>query len=178
VTGAVLSLLLSRLIYTPFLKRGTKQFAMVIVTVAMAIIIKNLVQVAAGAGFYGYALPPQRSIHILGMIFSPRQLLIIAFAVTTMTGLHLLFKFTRLGKAMRATSDDAALARSSGVPTGRIVAAAWLLSGMLAGFAGVALAMDLGTFDFNTGSTFLLVIVAAAVFGSVGEPYGRWSEPW
>ena len=172
LAGAVLSLLLSRLIYAPFLRKGTKQAAMVIVTVAMAIIIKNVVQIAAGPGFYGYALPPQPSIHILGMIFSPRQLLIIGFAVATMLGLHLLFKFTRLGKAMRATSDDAALARTCGVPTSRIVGAAWLLSGMLAGFAGVALAMDLGTFDFNTGGAFLLVIVAAAVFGSVGEPYG------
>jgi len=32
--------------------------------------------------------------------------------------------------------------------------------------------MDLGTFDSNTGGNFLLIIVAAAVFGSVGEPYG------
>ena len=53
-----------------------------------------------------------------------------------------------------------------------MISAAWLLSGLLAGFGGVALAMDLGTFDQNTGGSFLLVIVAAAVFGSVGEPYG------
>jgi branched-chain amino acid transport system permease protein/neutral amino acid transport system permease protein len=73
---------------------------------------------------------------------------------------------------MRATSDDPALARSVGIPTSRVVGAAWLLSGLLAGLAGVALAMDLGTFDSNTGGSFLLIIVAAAVFGSVGEPYG------
>ncbi len=53
-----------------------------------------------------------------------------------------------------------------------MVSAAWLLSGLLAGLAGVALAMDLGTFDSTTGGSFLLIIVAAAVFGSVGEPYG------
>ena len=57
-------------------------------------------------------------------------------------------------------------------PHYRVVGAAWLLSGLLAGLAGVALAMDLGTFDFNIGGSFLLIIVAAAVFGSVGEPYG------
>ena len=73
---------------------------------------------------------------------------------------------------MRATSDDAELARSCRHPDDRVVSAAWLLSGLLAGLAGVALAMDLGTFDSNTGGSFLLIIVAAAVFGSVGEPYG------
>jgi len=68
--------------------------------------------------------------------FTPRQLAIIAVAAASMLGLHLLFRRTRLGKAMRATSDDPALARSVGIPTARIVGAAWLLSGLLAGLAG------------------------------------------
>jgi branched-chain amino acid transport system permease protein/neutral amino acid transport system permease protein len=106
------------------------------------------------------------------MIFSPRQLTIVGVAIACMIALHLLFKYTRVGKAMRATSDDATLARTCGIPTGRIINAAWIASGLLAGLAGVALAMDLGTFDSNTGGSFLLIIVAAAVFGSVGEPYG------
>jgi len=106
------------------------------------------------------------------MLFTPRQLTIMGIAAGAMLALHLLFKFTRIGKAMRATSDDAALARSCGIATTRVVNVAWLASGLLCGLAGVALAMDLGTFDTNTGNSFLLIIVAAAVFGSVGEPYG------
>jgi branched-chain amino acid transport system permease protein/neutral amino acid transport system permease protein len=49
---------------------------------------------------------------------------------------------------------------------------AWALSGVLCGIAGVALALNLASFDFTFGNSFLLVIVAAAVFGSVGQPYG------
>ena len=172
LAGMLVSLLISRLIYLPFLRRGTAQFAMVMVTVAVSIIAKNVLSGVSGSGFFSYQLPPERPVHILGMVFSPRQLVIIGLAVASLLGLHLLFRYTRLGKAMRATSDDAGLARSVGIPTTRVISTAWLLSGLLAGLAGVTLAMDLGTFDFNMGGNFLLIIVAAAVFGSVGEPSG------
>ncbi len=170
--GMVLSLLISRLVYLPFLRRGTSQFAMVMVTVAVSFILKNVLQIFSGATYYSYQLPPEPSLHFLGMVFDARQLTIIGLSVVSLLGLHLLFKYTRLGKAMRATSDNAALARSVGIPTNRIVGAAWLLSGLFAGLAGVALAIDLGTFNSTTGGSYLLLIVAAAVFGSVGEPYG------
>jgi branched-chain amino acid transport system permease protein/neutral amino acid transport system permease protein len=172
LSGMVLSLLISRLIFLPFLRRGTSQFAMVMVTVAVSFILKNVLQIWSGANFYSYQLPPESPIHVLGMNFDARELTIIGLAVVSLLGLFLLFKYTRIGKAMRATSDDAGLARSVGIPTSRVVSVAWLLSGLLAGIAGVALAMDLGTFDSTTGGSYLLLIVAAAVFGSVGEPYG------
>jgi branched-chain amino acid transport system permease protein/neutral amino acid transport system permease protein len=172
VAGMVSSVLIARIIYLPFMQRGTSQFAMVMVTVAVGIILNNVLQIFSGASFYGYSLPPQTSVHILGMIFSPRELTIVGIAIACMVGLHVLFKYTRVGKAMRATSDDASLARTCGIPTTRVVNFAWLASGLLCGLAGVALAMDLGTFSSTTGGNFLLIIVAAAVFGSVGEPYG------
>jgi branched-chain amino acid transport system permease protein/neutral amino acid transport system permease protein len=170
--GMVASVLIARIIYLPFMQRGTSQFAMVMVTVATGIILNNVLQIFSGASFYGYALQPQDSVHILGMIFTPRELIIIAVAAVCMVGLHVLLRYTRVGKAMRATSDDASLARTCGIPTTRVVNFAWIASGLLCGLAGVALAMDLGTFSSTTGGNFLLIIVAAAVFGSVGEPYG------
>jgi branched-subunit amino acid ABC-type transport system permease component len=172
VAGAVLSLGVSRLVYLPFQRRGTSQFAMVMVTVAVSFILKNVLQMFSGATYYSYQLPPEPPIRFLGMVFDARQLAIIGLAVVSLLGMHLLFKYTRLGKAMRATSDNGALARSVGIPTNRIVSAAWVLSGLLAGLAGVALAIDLGSFNSGTGGSYLLLIVAAAVFGSVGEPYG------
>jgi branched-chain amino acid transport system permease protein/neutral amino acid transport system permease protein len=172
VAGSALSLGLSRLIYLPFLRRGTSQFAMVMVTVAVSFILKNVFQMFSNGTYYSYQLPPEPSIRILGMVFDHRQLVIIGLAVVALLGLHLMFKYTRLGKAMRATSDNGPLARSVGIPTERIIGAVWLISGLLAGLAGVALAIDLGSFQSTTGGGYLMLIVAAAVFGSVGEPYG------
>jgi branched-chain amino acid transport system permease protein/neutral amino acid transport system permease protein len=49
---------------------------------------------------------------------------------------------------------------------------AWAISGALCGLGGVTLALNLASFNFTFGNAFLLIIVAAAVFGSVGQPYG------
>jgi branched-chain amino acid transport system permease protein len=48
----------------------------------------------------------------------------------------------------------------------------WFVSGLLGGLAGVALGMDAGSFNEIVGANFLLVVVAAAVLGGSGKPYG------
>jgi len=93
-------------------------------------------------------------------------------SVATMFGIHSLLRYTRIGKAMRATAVDASLARACGIRSDLIIDIAWLLSGALGGLAAVALFVDIGTFTFSTASEFIVVIVAAAVLGGVGQPYG------
>lgn len=172
VTGAVTSVLINRFIYVPFLRRGTALFTMVMVSLAVATIVQNAIQAVAGDAFHSYARLNESSLRFAGMILTPTQLIIIGVAVVAMLGLHVLLRYTRIGKAMRATAADAELARSCGIVTSRVTTLAWALSGLLCGIGGVALALNLASFDFTFGNSFLLVIVAAAVFGSVGQPYG------
>ena len=171
-TGAVVSVLISTLIFTPFLRRGTSRFAMVMVSLALAVILQNAIQAVAGPAFRSYSRSQSTSLHLLGMILTPYQLVIIGVAAASMLALHLLLRYTRIGKALRATAADAELARSCGIATERVSALAWAISGTLCGLGGVTLALNLASFDFHFGNAFLLVIVAAAVFGSVGQPYG------
>ncbi|MGH6737999.1 MAG: ABC transporter permease subunit, partial [Bradyrhizobium sp.] len=49
---------------------------------------------------------------------------------------------------------------------------AWLISGALCGIAGVILFINTTSFSASTGNSFLVVIVAAAILGGVGQPYG------
>jgi branched-subunit amino acid ABC-type transport system permease component len=170
--GAVTSVAINRLIYVPFLRRGTALFTMVMVSLAVAAIVQNAIQAVAGPSFRSYSLVNQRSLHFAGMILTPTQLIIIGVAALAMLGLHLLLRYTRVGKAMRATAADAELARSCGIATDRVTGLAWAISGALCGVGGVALALNLASFDFTFGNAFLLVLVAAAVFGTVGQPYG------
>jgi branched-subunit amino acid ABC-type transport system permease component len=170
--GAVASVLISRAIYAPFLRRGTSRFTMVMVSLAVAVIVQNAIQAIAGAGYRSYHQTQGKSLHLLGMILTPYQLVIIAIAVASMLALHLLLRFTRIGKALRATAADPELARSCGIATEKIITLAWAISGALCGLGGVTLALNLATFNFTFGNSFLLVIVAAAVFGSLGQPYG------
>lgn len=170
--GAIISLVMNRFVYRPFMRRGATLFVMVIVTLATGAVMLNLLQIVVGTNFHSYTLVQESSIHLLGMVYTARQLVIIGLAIACMLALHLILRRTRLGKAMRATQVNAELARSCGIATDRVTDVAWLLSGALAGLAGVCLALNLTSFDFTFGNGFLLVIVAAAVFGSVGHVYG------
>lgn len=171
-SGAVTSYLISRLIYRVFLRRGAALFTMVMVSLAVAIIVQNVLQLAVGANFRSFQIAAGRGLHFAGMTLTPDQLVIIVIAAVAMLLLHLMLRYTRLGKAMRATAVNAELARSCGIGTDRVADVAWLVSGGLCGLAGVALGFNLAAFDFTFGAQFLLLIVAAAVFGSAGHPYG------
>jgi branched-subunit amino acid ABC-type transport system permease component len=172
VFGAVFSYALNRLVLVPFIRRGTKLFGMVIVTVAIALIIENVILAIGGPNFFSYTLPHQSNIHIGSMVFTASQLGIIALSVVCMLAVAGLLRYTKLGIAMRATAAENSLARSCGIRTDRIIDLSWLISGAMCGLAGVTLFINTTTFTSATANEFLVVIVAAAVLGGVGNAYG------
>ena len=92
-------------------------------------------------------------------------------AVAIVVGLHLVLQHTKIGKAMRAMSDNPELARVTGIDTERIIAWAWLAGGALTGASGMFLALDTQLHP-QMGWNLLLPISAAAIFGGIGRPYG------
>ena len=100
------------------------------------------------------------------------QIAIIAISIAVMAVVHLLIRFTRLGKAMRATAANRDLARNCGIRTDRVVMATWLITGALCGLAGVIFGMDSGSFGATSTDIFLVLILAAVFLGGPGEPYG------
>jgi len=170
--GAVFSMVLNRFVYFQFVRRGTRLFGMIIVTIAVSLIIQNLLLATFRPTFFSYQASQGPSYNFGGLIFTASQLAIIGIAVVSMLVVHLLMTRTRLGKAMRATATNPGLARSCGVATDRVIDAAWLLSGALCGIAGVAFVLNTATFSETTGATFLVPIIAAAVLGGIGQPYG------
>jgi branched-subunit amino acid ABC-type transport system permease component len=170
--GAVFSMLLNRYVYFQFVRRGTRLFGMIIVTIAVSLIIQNILLAIFRPTFFSYQASPGPSYNFGGMIFTASQLAIIGIAVVAMLVVHLLMTRTRLGKAMRATATNPGLARSCGIATDRVIDAAWLLSGALCGIAGVAFVLNAATFSEVTGASYLVPIIAAAVLGGIGQPYG------
>lgn len=170
--GAVFSMLLNRFVYFRFVRRGTRLFGMIIVTIAMSLIIQNVLLAIFRPTFYSYHASQGASYHVAGMIFTATQLAIMAVAVGAMLLVHVISTRTRLGRAMRATATNPGLARSCGVATDRVIDVAWLLSGALCGIAGVVLVLNTATFSDVTGSNFLVPVIAAAVLGGIGQPYG------
>ncbi len=171
VTG-VLSVLYYQLFVRRLILRSVGLGPIAIATAAALIFIDYAIVAVAGTDVKSYGITSGRTLHLWDFILSSTQVAIIILALALMLAFQLLLRFTQLGKALRATAVNKTLARSCGIRAERITSVAWLISGVLCGIAGIALAMTTQAFDFNLGSTFLILIIAAAVVGGIGEPYG------
>ncbi len=172
VFGAAFSFILNRLVYAPFLRKGTNLIGMVIISLAVSLLIANVMLPIVGYYSVSYRLNPGPTIHAGSIALTGVQLAIIAVAVVTMLVIHGLLTLTRLGKAMRATAANPTLARNCGIPTRRVVDIAWLITGALCGVAGTVAGMNSDSFSVANGSEFLIPIIAASVLGGAGHPYG------
>jgi branched-chain amino acid transport system permease protein/neutral amino acid transport system permease protein len=170
--GAVFSFLLNRILYAPFLRKGTSHLGMVIVSLAVSLMIANLLLPIVGYFPVSYQEDQGRLIRWGSIALTRDQLIIIGIAVVLMLAIHALLTYTRLGKAMRATAANPTLARNCGIPTQRVIDAVWLITGALCGLAGVVAALDSDSFAIANGATFLITVLAAAVLGGAGQPYG------
>src|SRR6516225_3088574 len=166
------SVLLNAGVYAPFQRRGTSPITMVIVSLGMTLIIEFGVQAIAGGTSVSYKMTQGPSVRAGGLVLSTVQLVVIGLSVLVMLGTHVLLRYTRLGKAMRATAANKSLARNCGIRTGRVITATWAITGALCGLAGVVFAMDAGSFDATATDLFLILILAAVFLGGPGQPYG------
>jgi branched-subunit amino acid ABC-type transport system permease component len=170
--GAVFSFLLNRVVYAPFMRKGTANLGMVIVSLAVSLMISNLLLPIVGYYSVSYQEDAGRLIRLGSIALTRDQIFVIGIAVVLMLAIHALLRYTRLGKAMRATAANPTLARNCGIPTQRVVDSVWLITGALCGLAGVVAALNSDSFAIANGSAFLITILAAAVLGGAGQPYG------
>ena len=169
--GAVFSVLLNRVIYAPFQRKGTSHLGMVIVSLAVSLMMANILLPVVGYYSVSYH-EPARLVRLGGIVVTSNQLVIMGLSVLVMLGIHVLLRYTRLGKAMRATAANATLARNCGIPTGRVIDLVWIVTGALCGLAGVVAALNSDSFAIANGAGFLITALAAAVLGGAGQPYG------
>jgi branched-subunit amino acid ABC-type transport system permease component len=170
--GSVFSFLLNRIVYAPFMRKGTANLGMVIVSLAVSLMISNLLLPIVGFYSVSYQEDPGSLIRLGSIALTRDQIIVIAIAVVLMLGIHALLTYSRLGKAMRATAANPTLARNCGIPTQRVIDSVWLITGALCGLAGVVAALNSDSFAIVNGAAFLITILAAAVLGGAGQPYG------
>jgi len=168
----VFAVIVNRLILGPFSRRFTKNHYLLIVTFGLSLILLNLEYSIWGAQVRFFHMPISAALHIGPLLLTRNQLIVMGIAVALMLGLHILLKTTRLGKSMRAMSDNTTLAMTSGIDTKRITTITWFLSGSLAGVAGTVLGISEGNLTPASGELFLFVIFAAVIVGGVGSIYG------
>ncbi len=172
IAGAVFSFLLNRFVYSPYKRKGTSFIGLVIVALAISLMAANVLLAIVGPDNVSYTQDRGELITVGAIVLTYQQILIMGLAAVIMFGIHVLLRYTQLGKAMRATAANPNLARTCGIPTKRVVDAVWLITGALCGVAGTVAAMDSDSFGVSNGAGFLITILAAAVLGGAGQPYG------
>jgi branched-subunit amino acid ABC-type transport system permease component len=171
-TGAGASWALNRFIFTPFQRRNLAPITVVIVALGVDLCGTFGLQAIVGGGYVSFHQSQGQEYHFAGMFLSGLQLVIMGICALVLGVVHWMLKFTRLGKAMRATSANASLARNSGVKTQLIISTTWLISGALCGLAGTVFAMNTGVFEATSAQLYIVLLLAAMFLGGPGEPYG------
>lgn len=169
---AAYGLLVERLAVRPFVDRGSDAWLMA--TVALGIVLDNVVMATYGKEPRSLPSPlAQSPIEVagLGLGVYPLQLLIPVVGLALAGALHLVSRRTRWGTAMLAVVQNRAAARLMGIPVRRAVAAAFALSALFAGIAGVLIA-PLTNVHSDMGTLFGLKAFAVAILGGITSAWG------
>jgi branched-subunit amino acid ABC-type transport system permease component len=141
-------------------------------SIGLALVLRQALLLAYGPQSQSSRVDPYK-VYVLGSVrLSGAQGIAIVVAAVGIVLVGLLIARTAVGRMMRAVSDDLSLAAVSGVRTNRVILFTWILSGLLAGLAGVLAGLVQTAFDPNLGFTILLPIFAAVVLGGIGSAYG------
>lgn len=170
VGGALASVAIDRVVYKPF--RRSPGIIIVIASFGVMLVVRSLIQLFWGVDVQNYETGIRKPIQLIGDFrMAQKHIIIIAVSIAIAASLHGFLSHSRMGKAMRAMSDDADLARISGIDTERVVRWTWLIGGGLAAAAGVFAGIN-SKLHPSVGWDLLLPLFAAAILGGIGKPYG------
>ncbi len=168
---AVLAIVIDLAVYR-ILRRSEVAVALVIASFGASLMLRNIVVFVWGAQpeYYSRDIAIAREI-LPGVRVSPDELFVVGLAAALMVGLHLFLTRTRLGKAMRAVSDNATLAQVTGIDVQNVIRLVWIVGGSLAAVAGMFFGLTVQVSP-NMGFNLILPMFAAAILGGIGSVYG------
>jgi branched-chain amino acid transport system permease protein len=166
-----IGVLIERITLRPL--RGVKGPAAMITSIGVSYILFNIILLTVGADSKNYPNPlPTIRWQIGGAVLDFRVVLIWIIALILMAGLYMLVQRSRIGKAMRATAQDAEAARMMGVDVDKVIVMAFFLGSALAGAGGLIFGLYYNFTSFIIGFTAGLRAFTAAVLGGIGNVPG------
>jgi neutral amino acid transport system permease protein len=169
---ALLGVTLEFALWRPMRNKGAGIISLFITSIGLALVVRHVIFMEWGAQPRRYDVDVFQ-VYDLGIVrLSLSQVVAIAVAFTAIILVGLLLAYTRLGKSMRALSDNPGLASVAGIDTDRVIVYTWILGAGLAGLGGVLQGLVQTSFNPNMGFTLLLPIFAAVILGGIGSAYG------
>lgn len=180
VITAVIALGIDKGFYAPLRRRGVPSVTLLIASIGVTLMMQGLIRLLFGSSTRSLYINETKEIFRIDMsafggsrpiTITEPQVLMVVVTVFLMLALHFFLTRSRLGKAMRAMADNAALAQVSGINTALVVRVTWVIAGALACVAGTMLALDVALMP-DLAFNIVLPIFAAAIVGGLGHVYG------
>lgn len=156
----------------PLRARRLGLFQFMVVTIGLSLLGRHVMLLFFGPDrqrFTDFALQSEWTLGPFAA--TPRDLAIMALAAAALAGTALFLQRARAGKAIRAVSDNPALAESSGIDVDRVILLVWIAGAALAAIGGVFFG-SVEAIDYLMGWRLLLLMFAAVVLGGLGTAYG------
>ncbi len=164
------SVLIEKVAYRPL--RSAPRISLLITAIGVSLFLQNLVQLLFTANTRSYpstAIIPAKSISLGGLNLSLSTIVTILVSVGSMVGLHLLIQKTRMGKAMRAVSEDTGAAQLMGIDINKVISITFAIGSALAGVGSVLYCCRYSVVNPTMGSLLGLKAFVAAVLGGIGS---------
>ena len=168
-----ITILLDKILYQNLRRKGSGRVTMAMSALGASFIIRMIVLIIWGADYKFYRpglIRPALELPA-GIKIRADQILILILVALLVTALHLFLQKSKMGKAMRATSDNMELARLSGIEIQKVIYWTWGIGGALAAAAGILYGIDVQIHP-GMGWNFLIPLFAAAILGGIGNVYG------
>ena len=166
----LLGILIEKLAYMPL--RGTPSLAVLITAIGVSYFLQNGAQLIWGSAPKNFAsIVPLKPIFLAGgaLVITGEVIVTILASVLIMVGLTLFTTKTKIGKAMRAVSEDRAAAQLMGISVNNTISMTFAIGSALAAIAGVLLCSTVPTLQPTTGAMPGIRAFTAAVFGGIGS---------
>jgi branched-chain amino acid transport system permease protein len=166
-----LGYVIERVAYRPL--RAAPRLAALITAIGVSIVLQNAAMIVWGRQYHSFpALLPATSHTLAGATVSDLQIFIVLLAAAIMAGLLALVHRTRLGRAMRATSQNPEVAGLMGVNINTVISITFVIGSALAAVAGIMVAAYYGIAHYFMGFMLGLKAFTAAVLGGIGNLAG------
>jgi branched-subunit amino acid ABC-type transport system permease component len=162
------------LVFRPLRRRGAERISLMVASIGLGLVIRHSIQQVWGSRTLWYTLDTKIYTIRIGdahATLTSLHVVMILASILTVSLVHIFLTRTKLGKAMRATSDNPSLAMACGINVDRVVIWVWFLGAGLAGIGGVLRGADTRLIPL-VGWEVLLPAFAVVILGGVGNLYG------
>ena len=161
-----------KLAYKPL--RNASRLSPLISAIGMSILLQNYVLLAQTSDFLPFPklIPDFPFMARFSDVIGSSDLVILITAAVMMIILTLLIKYTRIGKAMRATAQDTTMAMLVGINVNRVISVTFVIGSALAAIGGLLVASHVGQINFYIGFLAGIKAFTAAVLGGIGSVPG------